>query len=209
MVLQNPDGTTALVLLTSDAARRTQAQQAALRQHYGSCVDLSTYEVQPGLHVMLLMCDFLVLRLRRAFERSLKFLNEKNLLHFLVRTEFMLEVLQACGLRKLNVLCDLDGFCGGDAADLQDRGERTKALESHLALETHHAAMMHGIPVSCSCVYGTWCTLHSLLKLTLVVVGLNKDWYACSGTLHRGRSAGQSSNRQGRCTGAAGLSIER
>ncbi|KAK9825814.1 hypothetical protein WJX74_009980 [Apatococcus lobatus] len=44
VVLQNPDGTTALVLLTSDATRRTQAQQAALKQQYGCCVDLSTYE---------------------------------------------------------------------------------------------------------------------------------------------------------------------
>lgn len=60
VVLQNPDGTTALVLLTSDAARRTQAQQAALRQHYGCCVDLSTYEVQKGLHVFSTIPQYLL-----------------------------------------------------------------------------------------------------------------------------------------------------
>ena len=51
VVLQNPDGSTALVLLTSDAARRTQEQHAALKQQYGDCVDLSTYEVQLSMTI--------------------------------------------------------------------------------------------------------------------------------------------------------------
>ncbi len=45
VVLQNPDGSTALVLLTSDGVTRTRQQQAVLRQQYGPCTDLSTYEV--------------------------------------------------------------------------------------------------------------------------------------------------------------------
>ena len=45
VVLQNPDGSTALVLLTSDAVRQSQQEQAALRSQYGPCVNLSTYQV--------------------------------------------------------------------------------------------------------------------------------------------------------------------
>ena len=55
VVLQNPDGTTALVLLTSDATRRTQAQQAGLRQQYGCCVDISTYEVWAPVPLVILI----------------------------------------------------------------------------------------------------------------------------------------------------------